>query len=279
MACGIPSINKLARLAFGGAQVILNNNPTVSGGSLQACSNPQLSCQNTTTVENLCCFNHPGGQLLLTQFWDTHPPTGPEDSWTIHGLWPDHCDGTFDASCDHRRNHRNITQILRAFGKHELLTDMHMYWKDWKGNDEYLWQHEFSKHGTCISTLNPECYDEYEPTQEVPEFFQRAVDLFKDLPTYQWLAEAGIEPSWTKRYTVHEIQAALSKHRNGSTVTLGCRRGALDEIWYHFNVRGSAQYGQYLASDPDGMKSRCPDFGIKYLPKSTGRVVGSTKRR
>jgi ribonuclease T2 len=50
-----------------------------------------LSCQNTTTVEDLCCFNAPGGQLLLTNFWDADPAVGPENSWTIHGLWPDHC--------------------------------------------------------------------------------------------------------------------------------------------------------------------------------------------
>lgn len=46
-----------------------------------------LSCQNTTVVEDTCCFNAPGGQLLLTQFWDTNPATGPDNSWTIHGLW------------------------------------------------------------------------------------------------------------------------------------------------------------------------------------------------
>lgn len=46
-----------------------------------------VSCQNTTAVENSCCFNSPGGLLLLTQFWTTDPPTGPSDSWTIHGLW------------------------------------------------------------------------------------------------------------------------------------------------------------------------------------------------
>ena len=39
------------------------------------------------------------GLILQTQFWDTH--TGlkdqgqllPKDSWGIHGLWPDFCDG------------------------------------------------------------------------------------------------------------------------------------------------------------------------------------------
>jgi hypothetical protein len=42
-------------------------------GSPKTCSNPQLSCQNTTSVSDLCCFNAPGGQLLQTQFWDTNP--------------------------------------------------------------------------------------------------------------------------------------------------------------------------------------------------------------
>lgn len=57
------------------------------GGSPPVCSNPGLSCQNTAPVQDTCCFNSPGGQLLQTQFWDTNPPTGPVDSWTIHGLW------------------------------------------------------------------------------------------------------------------------------------------------------------------------------------------------
>lgn len=53
----------------------------------KSCSSPQLSCQNTTVQNDLCCFNAPGGQMLLTQFWDTDPVTGPVDSWTVHGLW------------------------------------------------------------------------------------------------------------------------------------------------------------------------------------------------
>jgi hypothetical protein len=58
-----------------------------NGSASAVCNNPQLSCHNTTTVDNLCCFNSPGGSLLQTQFWDTDPASGPSDSWTIHGLW------------------------------------------------------------------------------------------------------------------------------------------------------------------------------------------------
>lgn len=51
----------------------------------------QTSCQNTTAQADLCCFNYPGGALLQTQFWDTDPVTGPNNSWTIHGLWVSPC--------------------------------------------------------------------------------------------------------------------------------------------------------------------------------------------
>ena len=46
-----------------------------------------LSCHNSTAVEDSCCFIYPGGQMLLTQFWDTRPSIGPNNSWTLHGLW------------------------------------------------------------------------------------------------------------------------------------------------------------------------------------------------
>ena len=85
----MPSLRTLSKLAVGGAQIILGGGKRVMGDFTQACPNAQLSCHNTTIVENLCCFNAPGGQLLQTQFWDASPATGPDDSWTIHGLWYD----------------------------------------------------------------------------------------------------------------------------------------------------------------------------------------------
>lgn len=42
----------------------------------KSCLNAQLSCHNTTAVADTCCFNAPGGELLVTSFWDTDPSTG-----------------------------------------------------------------------------------------------------------------------------------------------------------------------------------------------------------
>ena len=84
----MPSLNSMWRAALASAQIaLLTSSNLVSGGSPAFCPRPQLSCHNTTTVQNTCCFNAPGGQLLQTQFWDTNPATGPADHWTVHGLW------------------------------------------------------------------------------------------------------------------------------------------------------------------------------------------------
>ena len=148
---------------------------------------------------------------------------------------------------------------------------MNTYWTSNTGSAESFWEHEWGKHGTCISTLNPNCYTDYQPTEEVPDFFERTVDLFKSLPSYDWLKQAGIEPSTSKTYALSDIQSALSKHHGGEDVYVGCSNdGALEELWYFFNVRGSLQTGDFVPSEVVGVESTCPDQDIKYLPKSGG---------
>ena len=59
-------------------------------------------------------------------------------------------------------------------------------------------------------------------------------------------------------------------------MTLGCKSGVLNEIWYHYDVRGSLQTGEFVPADPDGTKSTCPATGIKYLPKGSGSTPPGT---
>lgn len=58
---------------------------------------------------------------------------------------PDHCDGTYDASCDSSRAYTNISAILTSFGETSLLSYMQTYWKDNGGDDETFWEHEWGK--------------------------------------------------------------------------------------------------------------------------------------
>ena len=240
---------------------------SVAAGTLHSCPNDSpLSCHNSTAADT-CCLVYPGGQLLQTQFWDTDPSTGPVDSWTIHGLWPDECSGSYQSNCDPSRAYTNISQILQSFKATDLLSYMNSYWLDINGDDESFWAHEWGKHATCISTLDPTCYDDYTPQQEVPDFFNRAVSLFQGLPTYKWLSAAGITPSSDTKYSVDDIQGALQK-AHGAPVTLVCDSGALNEVHYGFNVRGTVQEGQFVAADAPSDDS-CSSQ-ISYLPKSGG---------
>ncbi len=177
------SVRTASKAILGAAQIFLYTS-MVSAGTPASCPNPALSCSPAPADVDTCCFNTPGGQLLLTQFWDTNPPTGPSNSWTVHGLWPDHCDGTYDAYCDASRTYTNVSEIIQGAGRQSLLDYMNTYWKDYQGNDESFWEHEWDKHGTCISTLEPECYTNYAQQQEVVDYFQKTVDLFKGLDTY-----------------------------------------------------------------------------------------------
>ncbi|KAE8392297.1 ribonuclease T2-like [Aspergillus alliaceus] len=226
-----------------------------------------FSCQNTTAVSDSCCFNSPGGALLLTQFWDTDPPTGPSDSWTLHGLWPDNCDGSYGQFCDKSREYSNITSILQDQGRTELLSYMQKYWPSYEGDDEEFWEHEWNKHGTCINTIEPSCYKDYSPQKEVGDYLEKAVELFKGLDSYKALAIAGITPDSSKTYKRSEIESALAEVHGGHKPYISCEKGALNQIWYFFNIKGNAITGEYQPIDPLASPG-CSSSGIKYLPKS-----------
>lgn len=197
----------------------------------------------------------------------SNTPLTVSDSWTIHGLWPDYCDGTYPQFCDKSREYTDIKSIVSKFLGNATLSYMDKYWVSQDGDDESFWEHEWDKHGTCISTLEPSCYTGYKSGEEAADYIKKTISLFKELPTYKWLSEAGIEPSDEKTYTYEEIEDALAG-QHGARVTIGCKGKTLSEVWYHFNVKGSLQEGEFVATEPDGSKGSCPDSGIKYAPKN-----------
>jgi ribonuclease T2 len=109
----------------------------------------------------------------------------------------------------------------------------------------------------------------------VPDFFDRTVSLFKSLPSYTWLSDAGIVPSTSTTYSLSAIQNALANKFDGHAPYVGCRSGQLDELWYFYNIRGSLQTGDFVATD-SLTRSNCPSTGIKYLPKSGGSSPSSS---
>ncbi|KAI0555600.1 ribonuclease T2-like protein [Xylaria curta] len=269
-------------MAFAALSIALAAVPVANALSLvnrATCSSTVESCSSGASSSSVssCCVNKPGGQFLQTQFWDTDPVTGPSNSWTIHGLWPDNCDGTYDENCDSSRAYTDITTILQNNGKSSLLSYMQSYWQSNDGTPESFWEHEWSTHGTCVSTINPSCYSSYTKGQEAADYFQVVVDLFKTLDTYSALSAAGITPSSSKTYTSAQIQAALLKV-TGKAAIISCSNSELYQVYYGFFVNGPLTNADFVPSTVVGQSSNCPSSGIKYLPKSGSSPAPTTTK-
>lgn len=232
-----------------------------------------LSC--TIGTKDSCCIEATNGLFLATQFWDFYPQTGPDNLFTTHGLWSDKCTGGFKQFCNPAWGITNVTKILQDLGEEDLLQKMNYSWKNMGKTDEDLWLHEFNKHGTCMSTVNPSCYPETaEKYRYVGDFFNRVVSIQDQLPTYDILAQAGIVPTTEKKYKTADLEAALSKHVQGKTVRLGCTNGALQEVWYYFKLKGAVATGSFVNENADS-KSSCPDE-LYYVPKGQPTPSGNS---
>ena len=125
-----------------------------------------ISCsKNAQELENVnsCCYESPAGVILLTQFWDYNPATGPDNLFTQHGLWGNMCSYGYPQFCDPSLEINPNGEIIRSiivdqFGDEELYNNMSYSWKDYHGKDSSFWAHEYNKHGTCFSTIKPSCY-------------------------------------------------------------------------------------------------------------------------
>ncbi|RDL36469.1 uncharacterized protein BP5553_05821 [Venustampulla echinocandica] len=258
---------------------------------------PFLSCstQAHPDLTDSCCTETYGGLVMSTQFWDTY--TGlesegqvlPKDAWTLHGLWPDFCNGSFTQYCDLSRQYDptpspntttgkpdgepvkpydgpGIGTFLAPFGKLDLLAYMNKFWVSQGSPNSDFWGHEFSKHATCFSTFDLPCYGPaYKEHEEVVDFFSTAVSYYQNLPTWGWLSAADIRPSNTTSYSLSDLQAALTKGF-GATPYISCSgpkynateagKGTSDngatvvsEVWYYYHVYGRVQRNQGIPVD------------------------------
>ncbi|WWD20934.1 hypothetical protein CI109_105412 [Kwoniella shandongensis] len=275
-----------------------------------ALTKPIYSCENTTAIVDTCC-SPVQGFVLTTQFWDTY--TGlesegsvlPAEAWTIHGLWPDRCDGSYGQYCDLDRQYDPspspntttgtkdgtpvpaweggdvITPLLQKYGKWDLLAYMQKYWKSQGSPDWIFWQHEFSKHATCFSTYDvgnygtPDCYGSlYENTTEASmiDFLESVIKAQVQYPTYEWLADAGVIPSNRTGYAISQLQDTLAD-ASGAVPYLGCSgptKQILTEVWYYAHSLGRPQESILKPIDQT-TKSNCnATQPIWYYERSKG---------
>lgn len=255
------------------------------------CANPQpLSCHLNSTNVNTCCSPQPGGLTLTTQFWDTYTGTAsklPARSWTLHGLWPDNCNGSYQSYCDASRNitGEQLTSIILNYGRADLLSEMNKFWVNQGGPNSDLQAHEYAKHATCTSTFDAKCYAGYRNGSnafyDVVDYAETALAYFHTHPTYQFLESSGIVPSNTTTYNLTQLQNA-AKAGTGFPAYFGCSanpamngtKNILSEVWYFGYVRGRVQDLRFEAIDNSPFtNSSCAASGIRYPLRSNGTEI------
>ncbi|KAJ1949366.1 hypothetical protein EC988_004799, partial [Linderina pennispora] len=163
--------------------------PTSTNLTHDKCPTGVLSCSKQTKTTDYCCFEE-NGQYVLSQQWTKG--LGTDDYFTIHGMWPNTCAGTLTprSGCDISRVYNDVEARIQSL-KPALVTDMTKYWPSSGKPNDVFWNHEWSKHGTCVSTLRPQCYKSYTKDQDVVDYFTNAMNLHKK----------------------HDYATALKKHR------------------------------------------------------------------
>ncbi|CEP15033.1 hypothetical protein [Parasitella parasitica] len=196
------------------------------------CNASTVSCHWSGPVD--ACCSPKFGLVVLALQWA--PGWGPADEFTIHGLWPDTCTGRMAPArgCDSSRNSNQIASIVRNMNQtvyNRIVADALFI---------RFWSHEWTKHGTCVSTLRPTCYGStYEKHQDVIDYFVQVLDLRDKFDLFGALNLNGVSPGNT--YNVETIREAL-RTAYGASAKLDCRNGALSEVSLNFYVKGRSDY-------------------------------------
>lgn len=204
------------------------------------CPADVLSCTSASAGLDGCCVPSMGLILLVQQWYNG---LGPANEFTMHGLWPDTCSGGQGPTngCDAARVYTDIETRLQNYPGTPagFLDEMNTYWSSYKGDNNAFWAHEWSKHGTCVSTLAPSCSSNYVQDQDVYAYFSTALALRKQYNLYNVLAGAGITPGSTP--DVDDMHSAI-KAAYGVDAQINCASGVLSEIWLFYKVNSAGTY-------------------------------------
>jgi len=119
-------------------------------------------------------------------------------AWSVHGLWPTQFHKIAPGFC-------NDSYPFDVSTLEPVMDQMDAYWPDVeiRGTPNSLWEHEWTKHGTCA------VMGKVEGLTDEQSYFSLGCRLAKESPVTEWLAAAGITPSMDNRYTTKEVWDAV----------------------------------------------------------------------
>ena len=227
--------------------------------------------------------------------------------WNAHGLWPDECDGTYKTAqyCDAGflppsslpssqygnpgwysfANYSSwdasyVPTVLQAVSANATLWGiMNSSWigsnpvtpqsPSGYGGNLIFWAHEYAKHGSCISTIQPAC-NGGSKVQAVGDYLSSVVQFNSQFNWYSILAAQGILPSNTP-ISLASISAAVF-NTFGHTVSFYCSGNAgpdgqskyLREIWSYF-MANQGSTGYFMVDTASTQTTSCSPM-VYYQP-------------
>ncbi|XP_055600553.1 ribonuclease Oy isoform X2 [Uranotaenia lowii] len=172
----------------------------------------------------------------------------PEQSWTIHGVWPTKLGTVGPSFCD-KSAHFDLNQLQ------PIRPELEQFWPNVQKNHpvDSLWSHEWLKHGTCAAMAIPEMNNEL-------KYFGKGLDLLKQYSMNKVLGDAGIVPGGN--YGLQQIHDVLSEHFK-TNIAIECFHDKHTKQQFIIEIR-SCFDKSLNPTDCDGIKSR---FG--YLSDDT----------
>ncbi|KAJ1949360.1 hypothetical protein EC988_004804 [Linderina pennispora] len=224
------------------------------------CPTGTLSCSTQTKVADHCCFEQ-YGEYVLSQQWVKG--LGTDDYFTMHGMWPNTCASTLTpkTGCDSTRVYKKVEALIKPL-KPALVTDMTKYWPSKRMPNDEFWGHEWSKHGTCVSTLRPQCYNSYTKNQDIVDYFTNAINLHKKYDYAAALKDHKIMPDNMNVVSATDFKKAIHA-KYGVNVVLKCKTNPatnvseLSEVWTYFNVQ---DLNTYIPTQPNSKDSCASKF-------------------
>ncbi|KAG0082496.1 ribonuclease T2-like [Podila epicladia] len=104
------------------------------------------------------------------------------------------------------------------------------------GNNNCFWSHEWNKHGTCISNLDPSCTSNPVKGKDKYSYFSKGLELRAKFDLFKALAAKMIFPSQSKRFWTEDVRDAI-KAEFDVDPGLYCKNGTLHEVWLYFKVK------------------------------------------
>lgn len=126
-------------------------------------------------------------QILALQ-WD---PEVDNNTFTIHGLWPEYNDGTYPEKCKGEGIKRFVESTIS-----KLIPQLTKAWPSNTGENVRFWKGEFNKHGTCSNLKQL-------------EYFQTTLQLHSQFDVKAALAKSGIVPHPSRTYNTSQIRQSI----------------------------------------------------------------------